>query len=153
MTHWIGRRATFALAYLAAMLSTAFAFLYMSTPTDVYWMVPLMGAAQLSIFGGYSIYFPELFPTRLRSTGTSFCYNVARYVSAVGPFTLGLLSSRVYAEYGPVDALRYAGVTMCACFLVGIVALLFTRLLLPRGFRPAPAREELRVLSALPARG
>jgi len=125
VTHWIGRRATFALAYLAAMLSTAFAFLYMSTPTDVYWMVPLMGAAQLSIFGGYSIYFPELFPTRLRSTGTSFCYNVARYVSAVGPFTLGLLSSRVYAEYGPVDALRYAGVTMCACFLVGIVALLF----------------------------
>jgi hypothetical protein len=35
----------------------------------------------------------------------------------------------------------------------GVVALLFTRLLLPRRPRPAPAREELRVPSALPARG
>ena len=29
----------------------------------------MMGFAQLSVFGGYSIYFPELFPTRLRGTG------------------------------------------------------------------------------------
>ena len=35
----------------------------------------MMGFAQLSVFGGYSIYFPELFPTRLRGTGVGFCYN------------------------------------------------------------------------------
>ena len=41
-------------------------------------MIPLMGFTQLALFGGYAIYLPELFPTRLRSTGTSFCYNVGR---------------------------------------------------------------------------
>ncbi len=29
---------------------------------DAYWMMPLMGAAQLSVFAGFAIYLPELFP-------------------------------------------------------------------------------------------
>jgi hypothetical protein len=77
---------------------------------------------KLSLFGGYAIYLPELFPTHLRSTGTSFCYNVGRLAAAAGPLTLGLLTSRVY--HGP-DAMRYAGVTMCLVFLVGMAALPF----------------------------
>ncbi len=32
-------------------------------------MVPIMGFCILSLFAGYAIYFPELFPTHLRSTG------------------------------------------------------------------------------------
>jgi hypothetical protein len=94
-------------------------------PRDL-WMVVLMGGAQLSVFGGYAIYFPELFPTRLRSTGTSFCYNVGRYVSAVGPLSLAVLKPTLVRQVGdPVLAFRYAGVAMCSCFLVGLVALLF----------------------------
>ena len=95
----------------------------MSKPLDVYWMVPLMGAAQLSVFGGYAIYFPELFPTRLRSTGTSFCYNIGRYVTATGPLGLGWLTSYVFVNQP--EPMRYAGVAMCACYLVGILALPF----------------------------
>ena len=70
-------------------------------------MVPLMGAAQLSLFGGYAIYFPELFPTRLRSTGTSFCYNVGRYVAALGPWAQDLSPSYVFkrGQSGAVHAL------------------------------------------------
>ena len=41
-------------------------------------------------FGGYAIYFPELYPTRLRSTGTGVCYNAARYIAAAGPYAGGL---------------------------------------------------------------
>ena len=126
ITQRIGRRPTFALFFVAAGLTTAFAFLYMSKPSHLFWMVPLMGASQLSLFGGYAIYFPELFPTRLRSTGTSFCYNVGRYVAAIGPLGIGLLTSYVfYNPANPVQATRYAGVTMCSCYLVGLVALLF----------------------------
>jgi MFS family permease len=125
LTHRIGRRPTFAIAFLAAGITTSVAFLYMSKPSDLFWMVPLMGAAQLSLFGGYAIYFPELFPTRLRSTGTSFCYNVGRYVAATGPLGTGLLTGYVFANYNHVQASRYAGVAMCSCFLVGLVALLF----------------------------
>ena len=56
-------------------------------------MIPVLGFCNLSVFGGYSIYFPELYPTRLRSTGVGFCYNVGRIIAAMGPFTLVYLSS------------------------------------------------------------
>jgi MFS family permease len=120
VTHHLGRRKAFAVSYLAAMGMTAFTFWNLRDRTDVFWMVPLMGFAQLSVFGGFAIYLPELFPTRLRSTGTSFCYNVGRLVAAAGPLSLGLLASRVFH-----GQLRYAGVSMCLVFLVGLCALPF----------------------------
>jgi MFS family permease len=120
------RRTAFFVSFLAALASTLFTFGFLGKFAgiwDVVWMVPLMGACQLSLFGGYAIYFPELFPTRLRSTGTSFCYNVGRLVAAVGPFTLGLLTSRVFeATAAPM---RYSGMVMCSVFLLGLVALPF----------------------------
>jgi hypothetical protein len=118
----MGRKPAFAVAFVLAMASTAFTFLALKDRTDVFWMIPLMGFCQLSLFGGYAIYFPELFPTRLRSTGTSFCYNVGRFVAAIGPLTLGQLASGVFTGE---DRLRYAGVTMCSFFLIGLFALPF----------------------------
>jgi MFS family permease len=123
LTQRIGRRPAFAIAFVAAMAATAFTFWNLNDFTDIFWMIPLMGFCQLSLFGGYAIYLPELFPTRLRSTGTSFCYNVGRFVAALGPLTLGLLTSRVYAGYD--EPMRYAGVTMCAVFLIGLATLPF----------------------------
>ena len=90
---------------------------------DIFIFVPLMGFATLSLFGGYAIYFPELFPTRLRSTGTSFCYNVGRFVAAAGPAALGVLYGVIYKDMP--EPLRYAGVTMCAVYLIGLIALPF----------------------------
>lgn len=123
LTHLTNRRTAFAIAFVAAMLSTAGVFWFMNDLTDIFWMIPLMGFCQLSIFGGYAIYFPELFPTRLRSTGTSFCYNVGRFIAASGPPVLGLLTSRVFAE--KPEPMRYAGVTMCLVFLIGLAVLPF----------------------------
>ncbi|MGO9114197.1 MAG: MFS transporter [Thermoguttaceae bacterium] len=126
VTQSIGRRPTFAIFFTIALATTALAFGFMEKMPRDLWMVVLMGGAQLSVFGGYAIYFPELFPTRLRSTGTSFCYNVGRYVSAIGPLSLAVLKPGLVNQVGdPVLAFRYAGVTMCSCFLVGLVALLF----------------------------
>jgi hypothetical protein len=86
-------------------------------------MIPLMGFCQLTLFGGYAIYFPELFPTRLRSTGTSFCYNVGRLVAAPGSTVLKLFESRLFAGYA--EPARYAGIAMCGAFLIGLAALPF----------------------------
>jgi MFS family permease len=133
MAHRHGRRPTFAVAFLLALVSTALTFLYISDKTvvvagvplfaDVFWMIPIMGFCQISLFGGYAIYFPELFPTRLRSTGTSFCYNVGRFFAAGGPYTLGYLSSNVFGA--TEEPLRWAGLSMCAIFLLGLAALPF----------------------------
>jgi len=120
LTQWIGRKPAFVIAYIAAMLSTAAVFAYLDNFSQIFWMIPLMGFCQLSLFGGYAIYFPELFPTRLRSTGTSFCYNVGRYVAALGPFLLNYLT---LAFGGKPEPMRWAGVTMCAVFLLGLCVL------------------------------
>jgi MFS family permease len=128
VTQYTGRKPAFALSLTAAMITTAFTFWFLKDFHQIFWMIPLMGFCQLATFGGYAIYFPELFPTRLRSTGTSFCYNVGRLVAASGPLTLGLLTSKVYGGYQKVDPtlpFRYAGVTMCAVFQIGLLALPF----------------------------
>ena len=123
LTSVVGRKIAFAISFIFAMSSTAFTFWNLRTFMDIFWMIPLMGFSQLALFGGYAIYLPELFPTRLRSTGTSFCYNMGRFVAAVGPLTLGILTSRVYAD--KPEPMRYAGVTMCLVFLVGLATLPF----------------------------
>lgn len=125
ITHRIGRRGAFLITFVLALVSTAFTFWFLREFTDVYWMVPIMGFCQIALFGGYAIYFPELFPTRLRSTGTSFCYNVGRYLAASGPLMLGSLAKWVFGEYGEIMSWRYAGVTMCSFFLLGLLALPF----------------------------
>jgi MFS family permease len=122
VTQRIGRKPTFAIAFLAAGLSTAAVFAWLEDFSQIFWMVPIMGFCQLSLFAGYAIYFPELFPTYLRSTGTSFCYNVGRFVAALGPFLLAHLTS-VFIDTD--EPLRYAGLTMCSVFAIGLIALPF----------------------------
>jgi MFS family permease len=127
----LGRRATFAICFLGAMFATINLYWNLGKfngTADIYWMAPLMGFFQLSIFGGYAVYFPELFPTRLRSTGTSFCYNVGRFVAAIGPYFLANLTSKVFSPergYVGADGFRWAGITMCSVFLIGLIALPF----------------------------
>jgi MFS family permease len=123
VSQWLGRRPAFAISFVIAALTTLLVFWKMERLSDIFWMVPLMGFGVLSPFGGYAIYFPELFPTRLRSTGTSFCYNVGRILAAAGPLTLGQLASKVFAQTD--EPLRWAGITMCSIFLIGLVTLPF----------------------------
>jgi MFS family permease len=123
-TAYLGRRWTFALAYLLALGATLLTFGWLRAEADVFWMVPLLGFCVSSVFGGFAIYFPELYPTRLRSTGTGLCYNVARYVTALGPLTLGKLTL-LYAGLGYALPLRPAAMTLAAVYLVGVVVLPF----------------------------
>jgi MFS family permease len=123
LTHRTGRRPAFAVSFILAALATATTFWLLQEFWQIFVLIPIMGFCQLALFGGYAIYFPELFPTRLRSTGTSFCYNVGRLVAAAGPSVLGLLTSRVFAGYD--EPMRYAGVAMCSVFFLGLLALPF----------------------------
>jgi len=95
-----GRRGAFAACFVGLCSSLPTFFGSCKFFTDVIWMVPIMGFFQLAIFGGYAIYFPELFPTRLRSTEPrSVTMSVAIWLQA-GPLTLGLLASKVFGSYG-----------------------------------------------------
>lgn len=116
-----GRRPAFAICFVAAFVSTVAVFYSLKELWQIFVLVPIMGFCQLSLFAGYAIYFPELFPTRLRSTGTSFCYNVGRFVAAGGPL-IKMALDRMYT--GP-DAGRWTGITMSFIFLLGLFILPF----------------------------
>jgi MFS family permease len=114
---YLSRRAAFMGAFTLCLVVVSYVFYSLRTAADVHWMLPLMGFATLSVFAGYSIYFPEIFPTRLRGTGVGFCYNTVRYLAAPFPLLLGWLSSLI--------PFRTVAVMMCAIYLVGIVALVW----------------------------
>ena len=119
----IGRLPTFAIGLVLACVSTGLVFWNLHSFTDIFWMLPLMGLCQLSLFGGFAVYFPELFPTHLRSTGVSFCYNVGRFVAALGPSALGYLTGVVFKD--KPEPMRYAGLAMCSIFLLALFVLPF----------------------------
>ncbi len=121
----LGRRRAFAFGFSAAMLVTFGVYWKMDSPNDAYWMMPLMGAAQLGVFAGFAIYLPELFPSRLRSTGTSFCYNLGRFAAAGGSFFSSVLTKDVFGAYAPPAPYRYSAMAMCVIFAVGLVTLCF----------------------------
>jgi len=104
-------------ALLLSMVVTMFVFHSLKTAQDAYWMLPMMGFAQLAVFACYSIYFPELFPTRLRGTGVGFCYNTVRYLAAPGPIVFGYLATLM--------SFRSAAVAMSTIYLVGVVTLIW----------------------------
>jgi hypothetical protein len=106
-------------------------------------MIPVLGFCTLLPFGGFAIYFPELFPTRLRATGVGVCYNVARYLAAAAPLVLGALAGMyvsaepdraaqglsdltLLGQLGSVDsAFRYATLTVSGVVLLGLLVLPF----------------------------
>ncbi|WP_010583364.1 hypothetical protein [Schlesneria paludicola] len=78
-------------------------------------ILPLFGFATLGRCAGYAIYFPALFPTKIRATGASFCFNGGR-ILAVPMFCFsGGLKGK------PNVDIRWAVSGLSLLFLVGIV--------------------------------
>jgi MFS family permease len=90
----LGRRAMFGLYFAgsaAAILATFGLDLPAETRLRMYFLI---GLTVFGVFGSFTYYLPELFPTRLRGTGAGFCYNIGRIVAAAGPFIVGEVAAR-----------------------------------------------------------
>jgi hypothetical protein len=75
---------------------------------------------------GYAVYFPELYPTRLRGTGAGFCFNMGRLVT----FPMLLLTGwmqRPTADGGLGYSLEEAASLLSWLFLLGVVVVLFAK--------------------------
>jgi MFS family permease len=121
----LGRKPAFAIWYLGALIVTLYVYWTMNSPRDAYWMMPLMWFFQLGVFAGFAIYLPELFPSRMRSTGTSFCYNLGRFAAAIGSFFSAKLATDVFRSEVPGLQERYAAMAMCTIFIIGLLVLPF----------------------------
>ncbi len=134
-----GRRPAFVVAFIGALISTIFYFRSFNGIEHL-WMSSVMGFFQLALFAGFAIYLPELFPTRLRSTGTSFCYNVGRFIAATGPLTLAKLqeylresalkklpetADAAAKSLAKIDAFRDACTWLSLVFVLGLVVVFF----------------------------
>lgn len=112
-----GRRWTFVVFQLAALAIVPVTCYLPQTYWQLMAILPLFGFLIVGIHAGYAIYFPELFPTHLRATGTSFCFNGGRVVAVPVLLTAGWLKSFL--------DLRIAVCLLALLFLVGVVIVLF----------------------------
>lgn len=119
----IGRKPTLLISFLLAIGATLGMYQGWHWQSQIYWLSPILGFCQLGIFALYAIYFPELFPTNLRSTGTSFCYNVGRYLAAAGTIAMGFFAAQLVDK--PIDTLRSIGSWATLIYVVGLLALPF----------------------------
>jgi MFS family permease len=93
---YLGRKWMFGIYFGLSSLSLILAF-GSKAPPEIQlwsWFYFAIGLTVFGIFGSFTYYLPELFPTRLRGTGSGFCYNAGRLITAIGPFIVGGVASR-----------------------------------------------------------
>jgi len=119
----VGRRPSLALFLFLAFVSIEAAFwgIHDLGSAKIYGM--FMGFCTLAPFSAFAVYFPELFPTRLRATGIGFCYNCARLLAAAAPFALGGLSKHFASPTDETAGLRTAAAIIAFIYFVGYIGL------------------------------
>lgn len=115
----LGRKPAFALFFALSPLAIWLATIGANDYTAVLLFAPLMSFFTIGLSAGFVLYFPELFPTRLRATGSGFAYNVARIGAAPAPWLTGILIGGLAGSVGL--GVAAAGLI----YLVGLAALPF----------------------------
>jgi MFS family permease len=120
MAEWLGRRASFLVMMLGAAVMLPVTFLIPSSYFLVLVLLPALGFFSNGIFSGFPIYLPELYPTRIRATGSGFCFNIGRILAAGGPFLTGYLIIQL-------GTFARAASSIAVIYLVGVIVLAFAR--------------------------
>lgn len=116
---WLGRKKAFTFAMFGGALIVPATWYLPQTYWQLVLILPFYGWLTFGFHAGFALYFPELFPTRLRGTGTGFCFNGGRVLAAVVLTFSGWLKSRPGVE------LREAAVILSVIYLFGVVIMLF----------------------------
>jgi predicted MFS family arabinose efflux permease len=109
---WLGRRRAYALISVGATVLTI-AMFQGTRPLapSFHPIVFAQGLVATLYFGWLAVYLPELFPTRVRATGTGLAYNAGRFATAAGVLAAGSLFTWLGGDYprvGTVCSLVYA---------------------------------------------
>ena len=119
-----GRKLTYFLTSLLALACAEYVYFF-HTPEQ--WQF-LAGFAALGFFSGIffgwlPLFLPELFVTRIRSTGAGVCFNFGRIITAVTVFAGAILIARFNEDYALL------GRIMSLIYLLGAIGIC----LLPKG--------------------
>lgn len=91
----IGRRSAFVVMQVGAVAITPVLCFGPTTYPALLVMLGVMAFFVNGMHAGYAVWFPELFPARLRATGSGICFNGARLLAAPALALSGFLKSHV----------------------------------------------------------
>jgi MFS family permease len=116
----LGRRFTYFLISLASFATSSFIYSFL-TPADPWFstFAFLLGFVGVTYFGWLPLYLPELFPTRVRATGTGVTFNSGRILAAVSVLGAGVLAGWFHGDYARVGT--FTGFV----YVAGMVAICF----------------------------
>ena len=112
-----GRRPMFLGYFLASIAAIYGVFGLDFPPEHRLGLIFFVGLTVFGVFGSFTFYLPELFPSRIRGTGSGFCYNAGRLIAMWGPFAVGYAAR---TGLNPLEILKWVAVAP----LFGVVLLL-----------------------------
>lgn len=118
----LGRKGSFIMYHAVAFMMVIILFKILipnpETSNLTYMLfLPVFGFFTLGMHAGYAVYFPELYPTRLRGTGAGFCFNMGRLGTAAAFFFFGSLATPLLPEQ--------QALLLSPLYIVGLVVVLF----------------------------
>lgn len=116
---YFGRRTTYFGVSLGSLILAQLIFAKLDPSQGWRFMVPvfLLGVVGTVYFGWLPLFLPEMFPTRVRATGSGVSFNSGRIVSAIVVLATSGLVVSDYAAIGSMTSWVYAG-GMIVIFLV-----------------------------------
>lgn len=87
----IGRKPALLTFFILSPISVVLATFGGGDYTRLLLLAPLMSLFTIGMSAGFVLYFPELFPTTLRATGSGFAYNSGRILAAGIPLATGAM--------------------------------------------------------------
>ncbi|MFV2066765.1 MAG: MFS transporter [Pirellulales bacterium] len=115
-----GRRTTYFFVSLASLVASMVVY-WKLRPGDPGFLagVFVVGFVGTIYFGWLPLYLPELFPTRVRATGTGVTFNFGRIATAFGVLGAGQLMVLFHGDYARV------GQVTCWVYLLGMIVICF----------------------------
>ena len=106
LSRWMGRRTSYLLISF---------FTTILTLTMFQWTAPLQpsfhpvvfaqGFVATLFFGWLAVFLPQMFPTRVRATGSGLAYNSGRFATAAGVLLAGFLFASLGGDYSRVGSI------------------------------------------------
>ncbi len=115
-----GRRTTYFIVSLLSLAASTIVFGFLH-PSDPWFHAAafVFGLVGTIYFGWLPLYLPELFPTRVRATGTGISFNTGRVVAAFVTLGTGVLLGLVGGDYAKI------GLWTGMIYAAGMVIILF----------------------------
>jgi MFS family permease len=86
-----GRKRTIATFFLLTPIAVVAVAKLGTDYATLLWLLPIINFFAIGISAALALYFPELFPTRVRATGAGLAYNVGRVFAIGMPIVIGVV--------------------------------------------------------------